>query len=395
MKPADIFSLARNNLARGKLKNALFVVMFVVTISGLLITLTFYFVAIQIKSDYIDENITNRELIVSADYAVLSPQNPEHGVLRDLNTLENIKYAYPFVHDISAAAKINGNLPDFECVLVSGSPDHFPAVAEGDSLVSDKTALLPDPLFIPLEYGVGYTTIDAGDYIGRELKIAHPDGEKSVKVAGIYDRELDRPVNEIWLPLANMQALSLDTPSEDSGLFTVVITHSSHRDETLNAINNLPGLTASAIESDMNPTTARLYNQALELLTVIILIITVLLISLYVVTISNKIRQQRKMIALLKAIGYRNAIIFRVLLAEILMITLLAYSLSILSAFIVSGIALSLQSALAFPFQQLVQIYSTLILFALPLVSFIGFAACLIAIGKVRKISPTILLKNA
>ena len=403
LKNFDSIKISLHNITRNKSKSIVHILILSICLSALLLSLFFYFGVIFAKTIAIDDAIENRELFVTVDKSAITNKYSQEKCIALLKKIKHVKYAYKFVPTLPVKTLKNSILKEITYSLKTGSPEHFPDVTFDVTLHGSNVALFPDKIY-ENQNGTGRSrVIETKKFIGKSIDLYYIYNKNSIrkytcKISGVY--ESDNSDNTIYSPLSDLSSITGQieaNSTNNSYTFSVVVDHKKNVSSTIQKIDSSVGYHSKLYKNKISKDSS-LYEFAVKFCFIIICTTTILLFLMFSTTVFGKIKNEKKQIALLKAIGYRDFYIYKILLFEILIDSFISYIISIIissSSYLlfIKPLIMQKNSFSIFKTHSMIAnpipyIFTIIFLIIVPIIT------CFFAVIKARKISPTILLKE-
>ena len=356
MKINDYITLAKTNLKRRK-KNVI-VSILLLSISVLILVFTMSFT----KS--LSETM-NRALLKNISYRTIAVTKTRDktmdNVYSDLQNIKEIVKVVPSEEYSSGAELINigeEQIKEGYIGLYGASEDIQPNIIKGRGILDNESNVCVIPnTFYPYNTYPEYDTskkIDGESLIGKEILIQYYSYDesgidrkvkdtfnKSFKIVGVYDvSENVSEINYCYIPFNDME--DIYTTAKEATIYNSNTTYSQYDsvmaivDSSLNVngvIEKIESLGYRAIVRSVVNT------QLIDIINVVSIVISVVIVIIVLVNLTisciKSLKERSYEIGILKAIGYKNKNIEKILLTENFIISAIAYIIAIiLSIFI-------------------------------------------------------------
>ena len=269
-------------------------------------------------ADKIKNNSANRTLYVSKE--VISENDIEK-----LNKLENIDQVYRDLNSFSMNLESNittrieysGNIEISNLKIGNNFNDEqIPQIILPSKMMTSSGAM-----------------ISLDEYYNKTVTLKLDDFEVNAYVIGIYDNinSYTTYINAYF----KEKLIEYNSDIETKTILTVVVDNYNNVDEVINTLQNDYGYNAN-LRSTSGQADIKMYNMAMYMIYVIIVLVIIFTYISVGIIIDGIISDEKRDIAILKAIGYKKKYISKILLYRVFAIITLALIFGILTSFVLN-----------------------------------------------------------
>lgn len=372
-----LFKPAFNGFFKSK-KIKLYVISITITL-GLVISFIYnLYLLNNIYADKIKNNILNRILYVSKSEITELDINK-------LKKFENIEDVY---RELNVFSMI---MDDEKSVIIRyGSELELPKLTLGNDFENnnkDLQIILPSKL---LTADNKYISLDS--YLGKKVKLRIEDYELEVFVTGIYNNSNS---SYVYINKALKDELvEYNKEIETNTILAVIVDDYKNVESVINNLKNNYGYNAN-IRDMSGQSDIKMYNLASALILVIIILIIVFMYVSIGIIIDSIISDERKDIAILKAIGYKKKHLSNIMKNRILAILTISFIIGMILSLILNTIIGKLiENRLEISIVQNYHVYLIISIMLIILIYFIAILTVKLNNKKIKKVSAIELLKE-
>lgn len=342
MKFKYIFKIAVSNFTRERKKNIMSIILMVVSLTIFLSTTSLS----SSMRKYFDKSIQNsvecRTLFVNFDIDIYTSEQ----IINMMSKYENISAAIPqeSIRNFGVSEELIGifEMPkigenDGTIMVKGGNNNATPDVIDGRKFNDEErnVAIIPNK-FIPdsrLELIDPITNskgIDGKSLLGQEIECKFDDKTTyTFKVVGVFDFEdTDQSRNTVYIPYNDMEEIyqSVYKPTiESRDPIVVVVDDYKNVEKVIDELYK-DGMMASTMKTfdSILPTFIDIFGMVVSIAVFLVSVITISINTIKIV----KDREQE--IGMLKAIGYSNNIILKILNLEIVLVGMIGFIISVM-----------------------------------------------------------------
>ncbi len=328
-------------------------------------------------ADKIKNNSANRTLYVSKE--VISENDIEK-----LNKLENIDQVYRDLNSFSMNLESNittrieysGNIEISNLKIGNNFNDEqIPQIILPSKMMTSSGAM-----------------ISLDEYYNKTVTLKLDDFEVNAYVIGIYDNinSYTTYINAYF----KEKLIEYNSDIETKTILTVVVDNYNNVDEVINTLQNDYGYNAN-LRSTSGQADIKMYNMAMYMIYVIIVLVIIFTYISVGIIIDGIISDEKRDIAILKAIGYKKKYISKILLYRVFAIITLALIFGILTSFVLNiVVSNTIENRLNVVINQNYPIYCLITLALIIVVYLIVTISVKVNNKKLKNIKPIELLKE-
>lgn len=396
-----LLMIAVKDIYRQAFKTIIFSVIIATCISALIIVLSLN----RSISEAIDSNIINsinsRQVLVGVNNI---DDKSYEDYLKYLRSIEHIEDVYRYVNPIIAEVSQDSVLSKGSYLLSSGDEKYFPKVIDGNSIDKNEknVAIIPQRLYIQNTNGKSNEIIEGKSFIGKTISLTYKNQDASVRytykcrIIGTYKNELSDNSNKIYIPLNDMYKICNDSgqyESKSGFLFTVIVDKKDYVNDIIKKLSLKNNFKAELSKSkEVNEVGS--YKVVSKVSGYMVYSIFIFLLIMLYICVTNIAINNKKQVAIYKALGYNNRHIFKIVFLEASIISILGYIEAILISILANTFLINPLINAKTNLDLSVSI--SLISCVIPLIIIIpiAFVVSLFAYFKVKNIYPAILLKE-
>ncbi len=332
----------------------------------------------NIYADKIKNNILNRILYVSRnDISELD--------IKNLNEIENIEEVYRELNIFSMTMDENKNVN-----IKYGSKLEIPKLILGKGFEDDKEMqiILPSK-FLTQENK--YISLES--YYGKKVKLRLEDYEVEVYVTGIYD---DINSNYVYIN-KNLKddLVRYNREIETSTILSVIVDDYKNIEHVIENLKNNYSYNANIREMS-GQSDIKMYNLASLLIIVIVILVTIFMYISIGIIIDGIISDERKDIAILKAIGYKKKHLNKIMSYRIFTVLTISFIIGILlSMFLNILIGKIIQTRLDINILQNYKAYFIITILLVILIYLVSTITIKLNNKKIKRVNAIELLKDS
>lgn len=358
-------------------KNILYIVSITITLGFVIFLIYNLYFLNNIYAEKVKNNIVNRVILATKS-------NITDEDIKKINNIENIQDIYRKLNNFNMKLDDELNIPIKYCneleipKLVLGK--EFDNNYEFEVILPKKTLDRSNNL-ISLE-----------NYYGQEVKLTLNDFEMNVYVIGIYD---DISFNSMYINqnLKN-KLLEYNPKLENNSALSIIVDNYKNVNGVIENLNNNYGYSAG-LESNVGQSDIKMYNIASILIIIILSLVVIFTFVSIGIIIDGIISDERKDIAILKAIGYKRKHISTIIVYRVLAILTISFILGIILSLVFNcTIGKVIENKLEVNIELDFSVYCLVSLLLIIFIYFIALIATKINERKVKKISTIELLKE-
>lgn len=342
MKFKYIVNIACNNFTREKKKNIINIILMVISLTIFISTTS---LSASMKNYFqrsFQNNVECRTLFVNFDSEIYTSEQ----IINKLYKYKNISAAIPqsSIRNFGVSEELIGvfKLPklggnDGTIKVNGGNYNATPDVMAGRKFEDGESnvAIIPNK-FIPdsrLSFSEPISNnkgIEGKDLLGKEIQCKFEDDIiYTFTVVGVYDFEIvDQARNTIYIPYSDMDNITSDKYKLTSETKEPVVA-------VVDEYNNVEKVINELYADGMSSYTMISFDQLIPTFVDIVgLVISIIVFIVAIITISTNtmkvVRDREPEIGMLKAIGYKNSLILKILNIETLLVGVLGFIISII-----------------------------------------------------------------
>lgn len=371
----NLIKPAFNNFYRTK-KIALYIFSIAITL-GLVIFFIYYLVFLNnVYAERIQNNIINRVILASKSEI----NNKDIEQIKNMKNIIDV-YKRFSIHNIILDENIDISIK--YCNILE-----IPNLTMGNLFDNDEfQIILPKKVFDRND-----SLISLEEYYGKVVKLTIDNFEVEAEVIGIYD---DIYFNDVYVnQLLKNEITNCNINIQNDNIISIVIDDYKNVDSTIETLKKEYNYSAY-IENTRGQSDIKMYD-IVSILIIIILILAAIFTYISIgIIISGIISDERKDLAIMKSLGYKNKDISKIMIYRVLSILIVSFFVGMILSFIFnSTFGKIIQNKLEIKINIDVSMYCIIALVLLITIYFISIIAVRLNGKKIKMISPIELLKN-
>lgn len=372
----DLVKISFDSFLRNK-KNILYIVSIAITFGFVIFLIYNLYFLNNIYAERIKNNIINRVILATKS-------NITDEDIKECNSIENIQVVYKKLNNFNVQLEDNLNIPIKYCNELE-----IPKLIQGKGFDNDYKfeVILPKNIS-----DRSSNLISLENYYGKEVRLILNDFEISANVVGIYDNKM---FNGIYINENIKNRLLEYYPQlESNNALSVIVNDYKNVNDVIENLNSNYGYTAG-LESITGQSDIKMYNVASMLIIVILILVIIFTFISIGIIMDGIISDERKNIAILKAIGYKKKHISSIMFYIILAILTNSFAIGIILSLIFNcTIGNIIENKLEVNIGLNIGMYSIIVLAIIAFIYLLALIAVKINGRKIKKISAIELLKE-